>query len=172
MARSKDRPKQAHYARLPLLAVCLIQVVSSVIVAGILYYFFFGLHRKQLFFICLSAAAHFSFLQLVTINVVSCFSHIPPLLRLISNTISFALWCVGFGGLVSYDLKWKLFSQCTGHMICTLYKVLIAFTAASVAASVLAVLLDISVLRRAQWGYKHINKNETTEGMYGISSNT
>ncbi|KAH6871629.1 hypothetical protein B0T10DRAFT_568206 [Thelonectria olida] len=155
----KRRRHGPEYPFLPLLAVYVLQSASFLVVIPAVSYFVFHLHNRHLFLHLLSAAAYFTILQLLAVNILSCFCRLPLLTRLVINASGCALWAAGFVAMAAYDVRRKLLVRCSGHLICSLYKVLFAFAAVGLVAAILAVLLDVYVLRRVRSGYENI-KNQ------------
>jgi hypothetical protein len=75
----------------------------------------------------LSAASYFTVLQLLAVLILSYFYSFSPFTRLVTDAIGCALWAAGFTAMAAYDVRQKLLVRCTGHLICSLYKVLFAF---------------------------------------------
>ncbi|SPJ92420.1 uncharacterized protein FTOL_13706 [Fusarium torulosum] len=65
--------------------------------------------------------------------------------------------------MAAYDVRQKLLLRCTGHLICSLYKVLFAFAAVGLIASILALVLDVYFLRRVRSGYENIESQANRE---------
>ncbi|KAM0415984.1 hypothetical protein ACHAPT_013039 [Fusarium lateritium] len=65
--------------------------------------------------------------------------------------------------MAAYDVKHKILARCSGHLICTLYKVLFVSATVGLIATILGVLLDIYILRRVRSGYKNIENQADGE---------
>ncbi|KAH8663837.1 hypothetical protein BGZ61DRAFT_142223 [Ilyonectria robusta] len=126
---TRDRRHGPPYPFLPLLIVYILQTSSFLVVIPIVSYMVFHLHNRHLFFHLLSAAAYFTVLQLLAVNILSCFCRLPPVTRFVINAIGCVLWAAGFFTMAAYDVRQKLLVRCSGHFICSLYKLLFAFAA-------------------------------------------
>ncbi|KAJ4171898.1 hypothetical protein NW754_007494 [Fusarium falciforme] len=84
-------------------------------------------------------------------------------MRLIIDAVGCTLWIAGFAFMAAYDVKHKILARCSGHLICTLYKVMFASATVGLVAAILAVLLDLYVMRRVRSGYKNIENQADGE---------
>ncbi|KAH6974549.1 hypothetical protein BKA56DRAFT_95923 [Ilyonectria sp. MPI-CAGE-AT-0026] len=96
---TRDRRHGPPYPFLPLLIVYVLQTSSFLVVIPIVSYM-------------LSAAAYFTVLQLLAVNILSCFCRLPPVTRLVINAIGCVLWAAGFFTLAAYDVRQKLLDRC------------------------------------------------------------
>ncbi|RSL38893.1 hypothetical protein CEP51_016869, partial [Fusarium floridanum] len=122
----KHRPYNSPYPLVPLLIVSVLQTASFLIAIPIISYLVFHLHNRHVFLHLLSAASYFTVLQLVAVTILSRFCRLPPTMRLIIDALGCALWIAGFAFMAAYDVKHKILARCSGHSICTLYKVMFA----------------------------------------------
>ncbi|KAF1850303.1 uncharacterized protein K460DRAFT_273142 [Cucurbitaria berberidis CBS 394.84] len=160
MAFRKDRVKPTHYPRLPFHLIRSAQLVSSLVVASIMFYFLKELahdnYKLPWTFILLFAVSLLTILALTTTIVLHCFYGLNPVLNTSLNGALTLLWSVAFS-LLSWWSSSTLSHVCNvdnwedelGISVCRLYKALFSFALLGLVATLLALLLDVRVQRNA-----------------------
>ncbi|KAH7397300.1 hypothetical protein BKA66DRAFT_238779 [Pyrenochaeta sp. MPI-SDFR-AT-0127] len=142
MVFRRDRVKPTHYPRLPFHGIRGAQLLSSIVVASIMFYFLKELahdhYKLPWTFILLFAVSLLTILALTTTIVLHCFYGLNPVLNTALNSSLALLWSVGFS-LLSW---WS-------SAVCRLYKTLFSFALLGLVSTLLALLLDVRVQRSA-----------------------
>ncbi|KAF1936395.1 hypothetical protein EJ02DRAFT_359211 [Clathrospora elynae] len=158
--RSKDRVKPTHYPRLPFHSIRSAQLLSSLVVASIMFYFLSELSHEHYklpwTFILLMAVSLFTLLALTTTITLHIFYGLNPLLNTALNSCLALLWAVSFS-LLSWWTAGTLAHVCnvnnwdsdTGVSVCRLYKALFSFALFGLVATLGALGLDVRVQRSA-----------------------
>jgi len=159
MAR-KDRVKPTHYPFVPFHLLRCAQLASSLVVAGIMFYFLWHLthdhYRLPWTFILLLAVSLLTIIALSTTIVLHCCCGLNPRLNVCLNAALLLLWSVGFAllawwssGTLSHVCNKSNWEDETGIMICRIYKALFSFTLLGFVSTLAAACLDVYVFRRA-----------------------
>ncbi|KAF2193023.1 hypothetical protein K469DRAFT_282204 [Zopfia rhizophila CBS 207.26] len=161
MARThKDRVKPTHYPVLPFHILRSAQLVSSIIVAGVMSWFLWQLqqdhYRLPWTFILLLSVSLLTILFLTSTIILHCCCGLNPLLNLILNSFLLLLWTVGFAllswwssGTLSHVCNKRNWDDETGIMVCRVYKALFSFSFLGFLSTLLALLLDVRTYRGA-----------------------
>ncbi|EOD47172.1 hypothetical protein UCRNP2_6076 [Neofusicoccum parvum UCRNP2] len=183
MARSKVQP--THYPRLPFHFLRSAQLLSSIVVAAVMFFFIDQLHRDGYplpwTFLTVRACRVPQRVTLLTVSlqllvvsfltilflsatiVLHCCCGLNPRLNVFLNSGLLVLWTVGFA-LLTWWSSGTLGHVCNtanwrnedGIMVCRIYKALFAFAMLGFMSTLAALLLDIYVFKRA-----------TARGKYG-----
>lgn len=152
--------KPTHYPRLPFHGIRGAQLLSSIVVASIMFYFLKELahdhYKLPWTFILLFAVSLLTILALTTTIVLHCFYGLNPVLNTALNSSLALLWSVGFS-LLSWWSSGTLTHVCNtdnwdddlGIAVCRLYKTLFSFALLGLVSTLLALLLDVRVQRSA-----------------------
>ncbi|KAF2870262.1 hypothetical protein BDV95DRAFT_463261, partial [Massariosphaeria phaeospora] len=154
----KDRVKPTDYPVLPFHLIRSAQLVSSIIVAGIMSYFLWQLkqdhYRLPWTFILLLAVSLLTILSLTTTIVLHCFHGLNVSVNLLINSIIVILWSVSLillswwsSGTLSHVCNRDSWEDETGVAVCRAYKALFSFTLVGVASTLAALVLDIHTQR-------------------------
>ncbi|ORY17432.1 hypothetical protein BCR34DRAFT_37955 [Clohesyomyces aquaticus] len=152
MAPRKDRVKPTHYPFLPFHILRSAQLVSALVVAGVMGYFLSELHRDHYrypwTFLLLLTVSLLTILALAATIVLHCCCGLNPILNLVLNSVLSLLWTVGFAlltwwssGTLSHVCNRKNWDNETGVSICRTYKALFAFSLLGLYVSTSAVNL-------------------------------
>ncbi|KAF2728411.1 hypothetical protein EJ04DRAFT_504099 [Polyplosphaeria fusca] len=156
----KDRVKPTHYPFLPFHILRSAQLVSSIIVAGIMFYFLRELsqahYRLPWTFLLLLTVSLLTIVFLTATIVLHCCYGLNPILNLGLNSLLFILWAVGFA-LLAWWTSSTLSHVCNranwdtnmGISICRVYKALFSFALLGLLSTLLALVLDVYVYRGA-----------------------
>ncbi|KAH3938989.1 hypothetical protein HBH70_125490 [Parastagonospora nodorum] len=154
------RQKPSAYPRLPFHAIRAFQLISSVIVSSILFYFTSSLstshHSLPWTFILLLSTALLTILTLACTFALHQFHGLNPILALSINAVLGILWAVSFA-LLSWWSSGTLAHVCTednwenetGIAVCRMYKVLFSFSLLGLVAALVALGLDVHVKKQA-----------------------
>ncbi|KAF1911988.1 hypothetical protein BDU57DRAFT_523262 [Ampelomyces quisqualis] len=160
MAFRRDRMKPTHYPRLPFHIVRSVQVLSSTVVASVMFYFLSALAQDNLklpwTFILLMAVALLTLVSLAISIVLHCCHGLNPTLNMVLNAGLALLWAVAFS-LLSWWASGTLSHVCNkgnwddevGVSVCRLYKALFSFSLFGLMSTILALILDAHVQRQA-----------------------
>jgi hypothetical protein len=179
MAFRRDRVKPTHYPRLPFHLVRTAQLLSSIVVASVMFYFISELARDHFrlpwTFILVSLlpdvlvvpGISYLLLQLIGVAlltlvsltltiVLHCFYGLNPMLNTLLNTCLALLWAVAFS-LLSWWSSGTLSHVCNrdnwddelGVSVCRLYKALFSFSLLGLLSTLVALVLDVHVQRQA-----------------------
>jgi len=107
-------------------------------------------------FIFFTAASLITIVALCTTILLHCCFGLNPRFNLVINAVLFLLWGAGFG-MLSWWANSTIFHQCNtvtwndevGIMVCRIYKALYAFGMLGFVSTLLALVLDIVVFKRA-----------------------
>ncbi|OAK96567.1 hypothetical protein IQ06DRAFT_44665 [Phaeosphaeriaceae sp. SRC1lsM3a] len=156
----RDRVKPTHYPRVPFHAARSAQLLSSIVVACVMFYFLSELARGRFrlpwTFILLMAVALLTLVCLTATIVLHCFYGLNPLLNTILNSVLAVLWAVSFA-LLSWWSSGTLSHVCSkdnwddelGISVCRLYKALFSFSLLGLLSTIVALVLDVHVQRQA-----------------------
>lgn len=156
----RDRVKPTHYPFIPFHAIRSAQLLSSIIVASVMFYFMSELARDHFrlpwTFILLMVVALLTLVSLTATILLHCFYGLNPMLNTILNGSLAVLWAVSFG-LLSWWSSGTLSHVCNkdnwvdelGISVCRLYKALFSFSLLGLISTLVAVVLDMHVQRQA-----------------------
>ncbi|KAK0783893.1 hypothetical protein LTS16_002800 [Friedmanniomyces endolithicus] len=149
----------SHYPRLVFHGLRTFQLVSSVIVGGIMSFFIWHLTHDHWStpwtFIWLTSASLFSIAALFFTIILHCFIGLNPRLNIALNGFLAVLWTLSWS-LLTYYMSGTLANVCdkahwhedTGIMVCRIYKALFTFTLLGFVSTLAALGLDIYVRRQ------------------------
>ncbi|KAK1808602.1 hypothetical protein LTR12_017050 [Friedmanniomyces endolithicus] len=149
----------SHYPRLVFHGLRTFQLVSSVIVGGIMSFFIWHLTHDHWStpwtFIWLTSASLFSIAALFFTIILHCFIGLNPRLNIALNGFLAILWTLSWS-LLTYYMSGTLANVCdkahwhedTGIMVCRIYKALFTFTLLGFVSTLAALGLDIYVRRQ------------------------
>ncbi|KAF2396960.1 hypothetical protein EJ06DRAFT_499539 [Trichodelitschia bisporula] len=156
----KTKVAPSSYPRLPFHALRTAQLLSALVVGGIMSFFIWHLTHDHWptpwTFIVLMSVSLLTVAVLTTTIILHCCFGLNPRLNLAFNLTLFVLWALGFS-LLSWWASGTLRDACAaprwnddvGVMVCRIYKALFAFTIVGFVSTSLAFLLDIYVFKRA-----------------------
>ncbi|KAH7381456.1 hypothetical protein DE146DRAFT_286708 [Phaeosphaeria sp. MPI-PUGE-AT-0046c] len=156
----RDRVKPTHYPRVPFHAIRSAQLLSSTVVACVMFYFLSELARDRFrwpwTFILLMAVALLTLVSLAATIVLHCFYGLNSTLNTMLNSALAVLWAVSFG-LLSWWSSGTLSHVCNGDnwddelgiSVCRLYKALFSFSLLGLLSTMVALVLDVHVQRQA-----------------------
>jgi len=159
MLRSRAKIAPTHYPRLLFHGLRAAQLLSSVVVGGIMCYFLYQLqhdHWKLPWtFIILVAVSFFTVLALTVTIVLHCCCGLNPRFNLFLNSTLSVPWAVGFA-LLAWWSRFTLGHSCNtdnwrddvGIWVCQICKALFAFTLFGCLSTLGALALDVSVYRK------------------------
>jgi len=148
------------YPKIPFHGLRALQLLSSLVVGSIMYYFIYHLSRDHWnipwTFIFFTSASMITIVSLCTTIVLHCCFGLNPRFNLMLNGALFLLWGAGFG-MLSWWASITLFHRCAvenwhdevGVMVCRIYKALYAFGLLGFVSTLSAFVLDIIVFKRA-----------------------
>ncbi|KAH0551443.1 hypothetical protein GP486_007343 [Trichoglossum hirsutum] len=178
MAKIKTKKKPSVYSALPFHLFRFTQLVSSLIVSAIMFYFIYHLRRDHFkvpwtFLVLLSVALFTIMTQTVTIVFYFCRA-LNPTVNLVINALLFILWATGFG-LLAWAMSGTLVHRCdvanwqndAGIMVCRLYKALFTFSLTGLISTASALALDFTTRKKELRGgrYVHANDNKSTAAL-------
>ncbi|MCJ1229155.1 hypothetical protein MMC12_005820 [Toensbergia leucococca] len=158
MGKSRISKQPSHYPPLAFHLIRLGQILSSIVVASVLFFFIHHLEIEHYnipwTFLLLLFVSLLTKLTIVTTSIFYHFRTLPPKLNLFSNLGLLVLWMLGFA-LLAWNLSGTLSHRCTtanwsneaGIMVCRLYKALTAFAITGLTTTLCAVLLDLRTYR-------------------------
>ncbi|KAH7074315.1 hypothetical protein FB567DRAFT_537155 [Paraphoma chrysanthemicola] len=160
MAFRRDRVKPTHYPRVPFHATRSVQLVSSLVVSSIMFYFLGELARDKFrlpwTFILLMSVSLFTMLSLSVTIILHCFYGLNPVLNTILNSALALLWAVSFSllswwssGTLSHVCNKDNWDDDVGMSVCRLYKALFSFSLLGLVSTLVALILDVHVQRQA-----------------------
>ncbi|KAF2029798.1 hypothetical protein EK21DRAFT_112474 [Setomelanomma holmii] len=186
MAFRRDRVKPTHYPRLPFHAIRTVQLLSSIVVSSIMFYFLRELARDNFrlpwTFILLMSVSILTILALSGTIVLHCFYGLNPILNVVLNSSLALLWAVSFS-LLSWWSSGTLAHVCSkdnwdnevGISVCRLYKALFSFGLLGLVSTLVALILDVRVQRQAtirgrfrQLGMTPVNAKSNTMHGQGV----
>ncbi|KAL9002939.1 MAG: hypothetical protein Q9188_004158 [Gyalolechia gomerana] len=185
MAFSRIIRNPSPYNPLPFHLLRLGQLISALIVSGVVSYFvhFLLLEHYKLpwTFIFLLTASVLTIFALIVSGALYHFRTLPPKYNLTNNAALSVLWILGLSFL-TWNTGWTLRHRClienwkteAGIMVCRLYKACTAFTVTGLLTTVLALLLDIRTQRKTtQLGkYNQMHEPDSKRSIPVISSPT
>ncbi|TKA26821.1 hypothetical protein B0A50_04267 [Salinomyces thailandicus] len=149
----------SHYPRIPFHAIRFAQLLSSIIVGGVMSYFIWHLTHDHWqtpwTFIWLTAASLFSIAALSFTILLHCCTGLNPRLNLVVNGVLTVLWGLSWS-LLTWYMSGTLRNMCdvehwhedVGIMVCRIYKALFTFTLLGLLSTLAALGLDIYVRRQ------------------------
>ncbi|KAI6855847.1 hypothetical protein KC343_g4809 [Hortaea werneckii] len=149
----------SHYPRLPFHAIRSIQLLSSIVVGGIMCYFIWHLTHDHWAtpwtFIWLTAASLFSIAALSFTILLHCCIGLNPRVNVLVNAFLTLLWGLSWC-LLTWYMSDTLRNMCDvqhwhediGVMVCRIYKALFTFTLFGLLSTIAAFALDIYVRRQ------------------------
>ncbi|KAI9818875.1 MAG: hypothetical protein M1827_007696 [Pycnora praestabilis] len=159
MAKSKVKKQPSHYPFLPFHLVRSAQLLSSLIVAAIMFYFIGQLkydHFKIPWtFLLLLGVSLLTNIALTLTIVLYCCRALKPAFNVILNIALAVLWGLGFA-LLAWNMSGTLTHQCnttnwgdeSGVMVCRCYKALFTFALVGLVSTLSALVLDVVVRKR------------------------
>ncbi|KAI9858679.1 MAG: hypothetical protein M1813_007311 [Trichoglossum hirsutum] len=178
MAKIKTKKKPSAYSALPFHLLRFTQLVSSLIVSAIMFYFIYHLRRDHFkvpwtFLVLLGVALFTIMTQTVTIVFYFCRA-LNPTVNLAINAMLSVFWATGFG-LLTWAMSGTLVHKCNatnwgndaGVMVCRLYKALFTFSLTGLIATFSALILDFMTRKKELVGgrYIHANDNKSTAAL-------
>ncbi|KAF2825187.1 hypothetical protein CC86DRAFT_467700 [Ophiobolus disseminans] len=160
MAFRRDRVRPTHYPKLPFHIIRSAQLLSSTVVACIMFYFLKELAKDNFrlpwTFILLVVVSLLTIFSLTTTIVLHCFYGLNPVLNTLLNSGLALLWAVSFS-LLSWWSSGTLSHVCSrdnwdselGMSVCRLYKALFSFSLLGLLSTLVALVLDVHVQRQA-----------------------
>lgn len=160
MALRKDRVKPTHYPQIAFHGIRCAQLVSSTIVASIMFYFCSELARNDYnlpwTFILLFTVSLLTIIALTATIALHCFYGLNPVLNTALNSSLAILWAVGFAlltwwssGTLAHVCNVENWESDMGISVCRLYKALFSFALLGLVSTLLALVLDVRVQRGA-----------------------
>lgn len=177
MPFKRDRVKPSHYPKLPFHLIRSAQLVSSGVVACIMFYFLSELSRDHyslpwtFILVCLQIPSQLlatdQTLQLMTVSLLTIasltttiilhfFYGLNPTLNTVLNSTLALLWAVSFSlltwwssGTLAHICNKDSWDSDLGLSVCRLYKALFSFSLFGLVATMLALVLDVHVQRQA-----------------------
>ncbi|KAI9878707.1 MAG: hypothetical protein M1830_010751 [Pleopsidium flavum] len=159
MARGRVKKQPSHYPVLPFHLIRLAQLLSSMVVSGIMFYFVYHLMHGNYkvpwtFFLLLGV----SLLTLITLTITIlfyCCRVLNPVFNMALNLGLSVLWALSWS-LLTWNMSGTLTHTCntenwgdaSGTMVCRIYKALFTFALVGFLSTVSALVLDITVRRR------------------------
>ncbi|RMY98152.1 hypothetical protein D0860_08558 [Hortaea werneckii] len=149
----------SHYPRLPFHAIRCVQLLSSIVVGGIMCYFIWHLTHDHWAtpwtFIWLTAASLFSIAALSFTILLHCCIGLNPRVNILVNGFLTLLWGLSWC-LLTWYMSDTLRNMCDvqhwhediGVMVCRIYKALFTFTLFGLLSTIAAFALDIYVRRQ------------------------
>ncbi|KAI9733954.1 MAG: hypothetical protein M1834_002611 [Cirrosporium novae-zelandiae] len=159
MSNSRLKKQPSAYPPLPFHIIRGLQLISSMVVSGIMFYFMYHLkhdsYKIPWTFLLLLAVSLCTIVALCITMGLYIFRTLNPMANLIANAILSLLWVVGFG-LLSWNMSGTLTAVCNvsnwgnslGMMVCRIYKALFSFALFGTLSTIAAVLIDASVRKR------------------------
>ncbi|KAK5166961.1 uncharacterized protein LTR77_007690 [Saxophila tyrrhenica] len=156
------------YPRVPFHLFRCFQLISSIIVGGIMAYFTYHLrhdnYKEPWTFIWLFSASLASIAALTVTICLHCLLGLNPRLNIGINAFLAAIWALSFG-LLTWYMTDTLGDACdtehwhedVGIMVCRIYKALWTFTLVGLGATLAALFLDI-----------YVHRKQTSRGMYKL----
>ncbi|EME49564.1 hypothetical protein DOTSEDRAFT_49802 [Dothistroma septosporum NZE10] len=155
--RAKTAP--SHYPHVPFHSIRSLQLLSSIIVGGIMSYFIWHLTHDHWqtpwTFVLLTSASLFSIAALSITILLHCCVGLNPRLNLGVNGVLLVLWGLSWC-LLTWYMSGTLANMCdvehwneeVGIMVCRIYKALFTFTLLGFVSTIAAFVLDIYVFRQ------------------------
>ncbi|KAK5133869.1 hypothetical protein LTR08_007200 [Meristemomyces frigidus] len=162
------RTAPSSYPRVPFHGVRALQLLSSLVVGGIMCFFIWHLTHDHWntpwTFIWLTAASLFSVASLFATILLHCFTGLNPRLNLALNALLALLWALSWS-LLTWYMSGVLANVCdvahwneaVGVMVCRIYKALFAFTLLGLISTLAALALDF-----------HVRRQQTRRGVYRL----
>ncbi|MCJ1362687.1 hypothetical protein MMC16_001793 [Acarospora aff. strigata] len=159
MAKGKVKQQPSHYPVLPFHLIRLGQLLASLVVSGIMFYFIYhlahGSYKVPWTFRLLLAV---SLLTLITLTLTILFYFcraLNPFFNMTLNIGLCVLWALSWS-LLTWYMSGTLLHKCntknwkddSGTMVCRIYKALFSFALLGLLSTISALLLDIIVRRR------------------------
>jgi hypothetical protein len=150
----------SHYPRLIFHTLRCAQLLSAIVVSGIMCYFMYYLHREHYLipwtFITLIVISIVTMASLLVTIILYNFTFLSPKFNLSLNTTISIFWALGLA-LLTWSLNPTLHKACdsehwgseAGMMVCRVYKTLWSFTLCGFVSTILALCLDIHTNRKA-----------------------
>ncbi|KAF1349801.1 hypothetical protein BDV97DRAFT_175619 [Delphinella strobiligena] len=165
--RTRTAPSGYEKVRILFHAVRTAQLVSAVIVGGIMSYFIYYLTHDHYdmpwTFIVLSTVSLLTVAVLTFTILLHFCSGLNPLFNLLLNTILATIWAMGFG-MLSYYMWHTLTHVCditnwhdeTGIMVCRIYKAVFTFSLLGLVSTISALALDLHIFRLSRRYGTHV----------------
>lgn len=161
MATQKNRVKPTAYPFLPFHLARSAQLISSLVVAGIISYFLYELahngYRLPWTFMLLLVASLLTIIALAATIFLHIYHGLNPSVNIVVNASLAVAWTVSFAMLarwcsrtVSQVCDMSSWDSDTGVSICRQYKALFSFALLGLLVTLLAVGLDVKVLKGAR----------------------
>ncbi|KAF2649089.1 hypothetical protein K491DRAFT_611500, partial [Lophiostoma macrostomum CBS 122681] len=160
LARTMARVKPSQYPAVPFHVLRGVQLVSSVIVVGVMAWFIGELrdagYGVPWTFILLLSTALLTLLTLTTTLTLHILHGLSPLLNTALNAALLVLWVLAFAMLTRFSARPVLSQSCstkvwdadTGVLVCRLYKAVFSFALLGVVGTAAALGLDAWVQKR------------------------
>ncbi|KAI8931591.1 hypothetical protein NX059_011245 [Plenodomus lindquistii] len=160
MSFRKDRVGPTQYPPIAFHGIRCAQLVSSIVVASIMFYFCSELahdnYKLPWTFILLFTVSLLTIIALTTTIALHYFYGLNPVLNTSLNSSLTVLWAVSFSllawwssGTLAHVCNVDNWGSDAGISVCRLYKVLFSFTLFGLVSTLLALLLDMKVQRSA-----------------------
>ncbi|KAF2847434.1 hypothetical protein T440DRAFT_491882 [Plenodomus tracheiphilus IPT5] len=158
MTFRRDRVKPTQYPRLPFHGIRSTQLVSSFVVASIMFYFCSELARDNYqlpwTFILLFAVSLLTIVALTATIALHCWYGLSPVLNTALNFSLAIIWALAFAllawwssGTLAHVCNVDNWESDEGISICRLYKALFSFALFGLVSTLLALVLDVRVQR-------------------------
>ncbi|RMZ86915.1 hypothetical protein DV736_g5861, partial [Chaetothyriales sp. CBS 134916] len=146
--------KPSPYPLVPFYSIRALSLISSVIVSGIIGWFWYQLRHDDFkipwTFLLILAASGLTGVSLILTTVIHTCAYLSPLFNLVLNVPLSILWIVGFSlltwntvGALSHSCSTSNWGDSDGVMICRYYKANYSFIVIGVLSSVAMIIVDI-----------------------------
>ncbi|CAE7212775.1 hypothetical protein P3342_012435 [Pyrenophora teres f. teres] len=157
----RNRVKPTAYPSLPFHSIRTCQLLSAIVVSGILFYFLrelaHGEYHLPWTFILLMTVSILTMLSLLITILLHFYHGLNPILNVVLNAALTLLWSLGFvllawwcRGTLAHVCNTNNWESDTGVSVCRMYKALFSFALLGLVMTLAALALDIRVMRRAR----------------------
>ncbi|EGU84445.1 hypothetical protein FOXB_05038 [Fusarium oxysporum f. sp. conglutinans Fo5176] len=159
------------YQPIPFLVAKSFQVISSCLVAGIMFFFIAHLNQEHVkipwMFFFLQGSALATLVSITAMGIWIVLRSPVPKTSAFVNAVLAALWATGYGLLIN-AIEPTILIPCTkrrwgndrGILVCGLYKTLLAVGGTGLLSSIAMVVVDITAARRLKLGIRGSKERE------------